>query len=135
MFIQISLLPRSLCDLLIFGGDVMLRFIYFSLCKQMLKYNNDNNNRMDEHPALAVVLRRLEEDVLVADFRWSILVAAACSYRHDSVLRPFPPMLLRRRVVNNRHENSPEIHANGLLEDRDYAAMVSVHVIVVISSF
>jgi len=90
---------------------------------------------MDEHPALAVVLRRLEEGVLVADFRWSILVAAACSYRHDSVLRPFPPMLLRRRVVNNRHENSPEIHANGLLEDRDYAAMVSVHVIVVISSF
>ena len=84
---------------------------------------------MADHRTLDAILQQLEEDVLVADFRWSILVAAACSYRHDSVLRPFPPMLLQRTDVNNRHENTPSIHANGLLEDRDYAAMVSVHVL------
>jgi len=82
---------------------------------------------MADHRTLYAILRLLEEDVLVADFRWSILVAAACSYRHDSVLRPFPPMLLRRIDVNIRHENTPSSHANGLLEDRDYAAMVSIH--------
>ena len=85
---------------------------------------------MTEQLTLDVVLRLLEEDVAAADFRWSILVAAASSYRHDSVLRPFPPMLLRRSDVNNRNESTPVNHVNGLLEDRDYAAMVSVHKIV-----
>jgi len=82
---------------------------------------------MADFRTLDAILRLLEEDVLVADFRWSILVAAACSYRHDSVLRPFPPMLLRRIDANNRRENTPASHANGLLDDRDYAAMVSLH--------
>jgi len=74
------------------------------------------------------ILQQLEEDLLAADFRWSILVAAACSYRHDSVLRPFPPMLLRNSDANDHNENSSVNHANGLLERRDYAAMVSVRV-------
>jgi len=82
---------------------------------------------MTEQPTLSTVLRLLDEDVLAADFRWSILVAAACSYRHDSVLRPFPPMLLRRTDANNRNENTPANHANGLVEDRDYASVVSAH--------
>jgi len=79
---------------------------------------------MTEQLTLDVILRKLEEDVLVADFRWSIFVAAASSYRHDSVLRPFPPMLLRRSSVSD--ENTPTSHANGLLENRDYAAIVSI---------
>ena len=82
--------------------------------------------KMTEQMTLDAILRQLQEDLLAADFRWSILVAAACSYRHDSVLRPFPPMLLRNTDVNNQNENTSVNHANGLLENRDYAAMVSV---------
>ena len=82
---------------------------------------------MGEQLAFDAVIRHLEKDVLVVDFRWSILVAAASSYRHDSVLRPFPPMLLRRSDDNtNENTTPPENVANGLLENRDYAAMVSI---------
>jgi len=81
---------------------------------------------MSEQLTLDAVIRHLDKDALVVDFRWSILVAAACSYRHDSVLRPFPPMLLRQSNDDNSNENPPENIANGMLENRDYAAMVSV---------
>lgn len=81
---------------------------------------------MGEQLTFDAVIQHLEKDILVVDFRWSILVAAACSYRHDSVLRPFPPMLLQRSDGSNSNENSPENVANGLLENRDYAAVVSI---------
>ena len=84
---------------------------------------------MAEELTIDAILQHLEEDVLVADFRWSILVAAACSYRHDSVLRPFPPMLLRSTDGDTTSVNTPLNQANGLLENRDYGAMVSIHVI------
>ena len=90
---------------------------------------------MTEQTTLDSNLQQLEEDLLAADFRWSILVAAACSYRHDSVLRPFPPMLLRNTDTNDQNENTSVNRANGLFADRDHAAMVSVHAAVVISRY
>lgn len=38
------------------------------------------------------VLESLRADLLAVDLIWSFLVAALNSYRHDTVLRPFPPM-------------------------------------------
>ena len=35
---------------------------------------------------------RIKKDVLAADIQWSFFVAACSSYKHDSLLRPFPPM-------------------------------------------
>lgn len=40
------------------------------------------------------VLERLETDLTAADFRWSLFIAALESYRHDSILRPFPSAFL-----------------------------------------
>ncbi|XP_068693823.1 protein mono-ADP-ribosyltransferase PARP16-like [Montipora capricornis] len=40
------------------------------------------------------VLQRLERDLVSADMRWSLFVAALESYRHDSILRPFPSAYL-----------------------------------------
>lgn len=40
------------------------------------------------------VLRKLETDLTAADFRWSLFIAALESYRHDSILRPFPSAFL-----------------------------------------
>lgn len=32
----------------------------------------------------------IKEDLLAADLTWSLFLAALKSYRHDSILRPFP---------------------------------------------
>ncbi|XP_041464105.1 protein mono-ADP-ribosyltransferase PARP16-like [Lytechinus variegatus] len=37
------------------------------------------------------VLELVKSDVLAADLRWSLFIGALDSYRHDSVLRPYPP--------------------------------------------
>jgi len=83
---------------------------------------------MTEQLTFDTVTRHLEKDALAVDFRWSILVAAAWSYRHDSVLRPFPPMLLRRSDSDSGIESAPVNVENIPLENRDYAAVVSIHV-------
>ena len=36
------------------------------------------------------VLQRLESDLSSADMQWSLFMSALESYRHDSILRPFP---------------------------------------------
>ena len=38
----------------------------------------------------AKVLQKVKGDVLAADLVWSLFYSALHSYRHDSVLRPFP---------------------------------------------
>ena len=40
------------------------------------------------------VLQRLESDITSADMRWSLFMSALESYRHDSILRPFPSAYL-----------------------------------------
>uniref|UniRef100_A0A1B6LZ22 Poly [ADP-ribose] polymerase n=1 Tax=Graphocephala atropunctata TaxID=36148 RepID=A0A1B6LZ22_9HEMI len=40
------------------------------------------------------VLAAVRRDVTAADVRWSLFVAACQSYKHDSCLRPFPPMFV-----------------------------------------
>ena len=36
------------------------------------------------------VLQRLESDLSSAEMQWSLFMSALESYRHDSILRPFP---------------------------------------------
>jgi hypothetical protein len=57
------------------------------------------------------ILERFQADVVSADFHFSLLVAALSSYRHDTVLRPFPSSF------NNRENNN-----------KDYRGLVSVSV-------
>ncbi|KAL5004979.1 hypothetical protein ScPMuIL_018435 [Solemya velum] len=40
-------------------------------------------------------ISRLTEDILAADLKWSLFVAALQSYRFDSVLRPYPAPFLK----------------------------------------
>ena len=44
----------------------------------------------DSEGAKERVLRKLETDITSADVRWSLFISALESYRHDSILRPFP---------------------------------------------
>ncbi len=41
---------------------------------------------------LLKVHKKLTDDVLAADLQWSLMVSAQASYRHDTVLKPAPPM-------------------------------------------
>jgi len=48
----------------------------------------------DNSQLLTRVLSVIRRDVIAADLKWSLFVAASQSYKHDSCLRPFPPMFL-----------------------------------------
>ena len=37
----------------------------------------------------------LEKDLVAADLKWSLFVAACNTYRYDTCLRPFPPMYIK----------------------------------------
>ena len=50
------------------------------------------------------VLERLKRDLVAADFQCSLLAAAICSYRHSTVLKPFPPMYAKEGE-NDQHDN------------------------------
>lgn len=49
---------------------------------------------MESEGAKERVLQRLESDITSADMRWSLFMSALESYRHDSILRPFPSAYL-----------------------------------------
>ena len=50
---------------------------------------------MEEESTRDRVLARLKFDPIAADTRLSLFVAACESYRHDSILRPFPPFYVK----------------------------------------
>ena len=59
------------------------------------------------------VVDKIRSDVTAADLQWSLFQAALGSYRHDSVLKPFPSALLSDTGQN---------------DEKDFAALVSTAV-------
>lgn len=41
------------------------------------------------------LLNCFDKDLISADLKWSLFVAACQSYKYDSCLRPFPPMFYK----------------------------------------
>ena len=70
---------------------------------------------MEEESKRRYIKGRLKVDPLAVDIQWSLLVAALASYRHDTVLRPFPP-LFQTEITDNGH---------GTSESRDFKSLVS----------
>ncbi|XP_064607887.1 protein mono-ADP-ribosyltransferase PARP16-like [Liolophura sinensis] len=73
---------------------------------------NSSALRQDDGPAQSdsgdkstreKVLESLRADLLAVDLIWSLLVAALNSYRHDTVLRPFPPMFQEGGPSGNKN--------------------------------
>lgn len=48
----------------------------------------------DEEEVKGSVRLHLQRDLLATDFLTSLFWAAMSSFRHDTILRPFPPMFL-----------------------------------------
>jgi len=65
---------------------------------------------MSEDLQLAAVRKRIEDDLLVSDLLWSLLIAAMSSYRHDSVLKPFPPMYRKSSHQHNMNSSHDTPH-------------------------
>ena len=61
---------------------------------------------MEEHKIK--LLKKIKDNLVAADLVWSLFYSALSSYRHDSVLRPFPPDFMAG------------------VEDKDFTALVSV---------
>ena len=55
----------------------------------------------DSEGAKERVLQRLASDITSADMRWSLFISALESYRHDSILRPFPSAYVEDGVNKN----------------------------------
>lgn len=52
----------------------------------------------DENNQAFSILKLLQKDLMAADLKWSLFIAASQSYKFDSCLRPFPPMYLRNDI-------------------------------------
>ena len=72
---------------------------------------------------------QLERDVLAADFLVSIFWSAMTSFRHDTILRPFPPSFIRGTTDGRDGE-----HAQKGDLDKDMDGLVCVCVCVFIYS-
>ena len=59
---------------------------------------------------LLEVHKKLTDDVLAADLQWSLVVCAQSSYRHDTVLMPFPPMFTKDTL--EKHDNKKLVCIN-----------------------
>ncbi|XP_054283255.1 protein mono-ADP-ribosyltransferase PARP16-like [Macrosteles quadrilineatus] len=49
----------------------------------------------DETNHFQTVVSFIKRDLVAADLKWSLFVAASQSYKHDSCLRPYPPMFVK----------------------------------------
>ena len=57
----------------------------------MLSDNSDTNEDANQNADFrSFIMKKLDDDMPAADVKWSLFVAALLSYRHSSILRPFP---------------------------------------------
>lgn len=49
-----------------------------------------SSQTLDLSAKVTLLIKALEDDLNACDFKWTLFVAAAHSYRHESVLKPIP---------------------------------------------
>lgn len=57
------------------------------------------------NPSYKIVslIQKLEDDMNACDFKWTLFVAAANSYKYDSLLKPFPSAYVIDKALNINH--------------------------------
>lgn len=73
---------------------------------------------MSADEKLRWIEKKLNDDLASADLQLSLMVAALCSYRHDTILRPFPPMFRKSDATRP---------ADHIREELNYKALVSYY--------
>lgn len=61
-------------------------------CSAVTAISSLENETSNIFQAVVSVVKR---DLVAADVKWTLFVAASQSYKHDSCLRPFPPMFVK----------------------------------------
>lgn len=49
------------------------------------------------------LIKTLENDISACDFKWTLFVTAANSYKYDSLLKPFPNAYVIDKILNITH--------------------------------
>lgn len=61
----------------------------------------------------ATVTELIHRDILAAEFLVGLFWSATNSFRHDTILRPFPPMFVEGGVVREEEEEEAESQGTG----------------------
>lgn len=60
----------------------------------------ESTKTMDVLNKIDILIKILESDLDACDFKWTLFVAAASSYKYDSSLKPFPIAYVANKVLN-----------------------------------
>lgn len=55
---------------------------------------------IDSTDRIVSLIYKLENDMNACDFKWTLFVAAANSYKYDSLLKPFPTAFVAEKTLN-----------------------------------
>lgn len=72
-----------------------------STCSSENQQKTFNSNASNEK--IVSLIKRLEIDLNACDFKWTLFVAAANSYKYDSLIKPFPNAFVVDKILNINH--------------------------------
>lgn len=74
-------------------------------------------NSLNSKDKIVSLIKKIENDINACDFKWTLFVAAANSYKYDSLLKPFPNAYVDNKLLNiNRlRENIASVPSFGRL--------------------
>lgn len=68
--------------------------------QQQRKKDTTSNRNVDFFDKVNILIETLENDLDACDFKWTLFVAAAMSYKYDSLLKPFPNAYVTNKLLN-----------------------------------
>lgn len=57
-------------------------------------------NSIDLNDKIVSLIKKIENDLNACDFKWTLFVTAANSYKYDSLLKPFPTAYVANKLLN-----------------------------------
>lgn len=62
-----------------------------------------NSTTINSSAKIVSLITRIENDINACDFKWTLFVTAANSYKYDSLLKPFPNAYVANKLLNINH--------------------------------
>lgn len=57
-------------------------------------------NSLNSKDKIVSLIKKIENDINACDFKWTLFVTAANSYKYDSLLKPFPNAYAVNKILN-----------------------------------
>lgn len=55
---------------------------------------------LNTNDKIVCLIKKIENDINACDFKWTLFVASANSYKYDSLLKPFPNAYVANKILN-----------------------------------